>query len=137
MIWFSEDVVEPSVVYRHYLNTLSTVPLDVDDEDVADIPGRRTDVLAADASDSANLATQVQIASILERYFASGDLVSSALTFAESIDHIVDFTSAHALHTLFSLLNKMTRNVIEYNLQHCDSLLHLRGWSSMSPSGPL
>jgi dynein heavy chain 1 len=119
MIWFSEDVIEPSTVYRHYLNTLSTVPLDADDEDAADIPGRCTDALAADASDSANFTTQVQIASILERYFADGDLVSSALTFAESIDHIIDFTSARALHTLFSLL-KMARNVIEYNLQHSD-----------------
>ncbi|KAJ8592763.1 hypothetical protein M405DRAFT_839676 [Rhizopogon salebrosus TDB-379] len=120
MIWFSEDVIEPSMVYRHYLNTPATVPLDADDEDAADTPGCRTGALAADASDSANIATQVQIASILERYFAGGDLVSSALTFAESIDHIVDFTSARALHTLFSLLNKMARNVIEYNLQHSD-----------------
>ncbi|KAG2123592.1 dynein heavy chain and region D6 of dynein motor-domain-containing protein [Suillus clintonianus] len=120
MIWFSEDVIEPSMVYRHYLNTLSTVPLDADDEDAVDMPGRRIDALAADASNSANLATQVQIASILERYFGDGDLVDSALTFAESIDHIMDFTSTRALHTLFSLLNKTARNVIEYNLQHSD-----------------
>ncbi|KAG2370226.1 dynein heavy chain protein 1 [Suillus spraguei] len=120
MIWFSEDVIEPSMVYRHYLNTLSTVPLDADDEDAVDIPGRRSDALAADASNSANLATQVQIGSILERYFGDKDLVDSALTFAESIDHIMDFTSTRALHTLFSLLNKTARNVIEYNLQHSD-----------------
>ncbi|KAG2057179.1 hypothetical protein BDR06DRAFT_1019336 [Suillus hirtellus] len=120
MIWFSEDVIEPSMVYRHYLNTLSTVPLDADDEDAVDMPGRRTDALTTDASKSANLATQVQIASILERYFSDGDLVDSALTFAESIDHIMDFTSTRALHTLFSLLNKTARNVIEYNLQHSD-----------------
>ncbi|KAG2045236.1 dynein heavy chain protein 1 [Suillus americanus] len=120
MIWFSEDVIEPSMVYRHYLNTLTTVPLDADDEDAVDMPGRRADALAADASNSANLATQVQIASILERYFGDGDLVDSALTFADSIDHIMDFTSTRALHTLFSLLNKTARNVIEYNLQHSD-----------------
>jgi dynein heavy chain 1 len=72
------------------------VLLDADDEDAADIPGRRTDALAADASDSANLTTQVQIVSILERYFAGGDLVSSALTFAESIDHIADSCFAHS-----------------------------------------
>jgi hypothetical protein len=44
MIWFGEDVTEPSMVYRHYLNTLSTVLLDADDEDTVDIPGRRTDL---------------------------------------------------------------------------------------------
>ncbi|KAJ8587244.1 hypothetical protein M405DRAFT_852979 [Rhizopogon salebrosus TDB-379] len=37
----------------------------------------------------------------------------------------MDFTSARALHTLFSLLNKMARNVIEYNLQHSDFPLAL------------
>ena len=33
MIWFSEDVVEPSMVFRHYLETLSTVPLDAEDDE--------------------------------------------------------------------------------------------------------
>ncbi|KAF8845443.1 hypothetical protein BDN67DRAFT_1065300 [Paxillus ammoniavirescens] len=120
MIWFSDDVIEPSMVYCHYLNTLSSMPLDADDEDVADMPGRRTDVLGAESPGSAHLTTQVQVANILERYFADGELVSSALEFAESIDHIMDFTTTRALHTLFSLLNKTTRNVIEYNIQHSD-----------------
>jgi hypothetical protein len=31
------------MVYRHYYNTLSTVPLDADGGDAADIPDRRTD----------------------------------------------------------------------------------------------
>ena len=40
MIWFSEDVVEPSMVYQNYLSTLSSVPLDADDEDAIDLIGR-------------------------------------------------------------------------------------------------
>lgn len=120
MIWFSEDVIEPSMVYRHYLNTLSSAPLDADDEDAADIPGRRADILGAETPGSTHLVTQVQITGILERYFADGELVSSALEFAESIDHIMDFTTTRALHTLFSLLNKTARNIIEYNIQHSD-----------------
>ncbi|KAI0072370.1 dynein heavy chain [Panus rudis PR-1116 ss-1] len=119
MIWFSEDVVEPSMVYQNYLNSLSNVPLDAEDED-ADIPGRRLDTLASDATASANLATQKQIAAILEPYFAEGDLVSNALSYAETIEHIMDFTTTRALTTLFSLINKTVRNVIEYNLQHSD-----------------
>ncbi|KII86419.1 hypothetical protein PLICRDRAFT_44012 [Plicaturopsis crispa FD-325 SS-3] len=116
MIWFSEDIVEPSMVYRHYLETLSTVPLDADDEDALDVPGRRD----TSETTSANLTTQKEIASILERYFADGELVSSALSFAETIEHIMDFTVTRALNTLFSLLNKTVRNVIEYNFQHSD-----------------
>ncbi|KAF8665172.1 hypothetical protein AX16_000636 [Volvariella volvacea WC 439] len=116
MIWFSEDVVEPAMMYRHYLSTLSTVPLDADDEDITDVLGRRGE----DVAESAHLNTQKEIAGILERYFSEGDLVSSALQHAETIEHIMDFTVTRALNTLFSLLNKTARNVIEYNIQHPD-----------------
>ncbi|KAF9056435.1 dynein heavy chain protein 1 [Panaeolus papilionaceus] len=118
MIWFSEDVVEPHMVYRHYLETLSSVPLDADDEDMVDLM-RRSDP-TTDSSASANLENQKQIASMLERYFAEGELVSSALEYAQSIEHIMDFTTTRALNTLFSLINKTVRNIIEYNLQHSD-----------------
>ncbi|KAL0950615.1 hypothetical protein HGRIS_007406 [Hohenbuehelia grisea] len=120
MIWFSEDVVEPSMVYRNYLSILSSVALDADDEDIGDTLRRRTEPATADSSASPHLATQKLIASILERYFADDDLVSSALAFAESIEHIMDFTVTRALNTLFSLLNKTVRNVVEYNIQHPD-----------------
>ncbi|KAI3615632.1 cytoplasmic dynein 1 heavy chain 1-like [Moniliophthora roreri] len=120
MIWFSDDVVEPGMVYQHYLTTLSTIPLDAEDEDAQDTIARRTDALSSDNAASVNLATQKQVATILERYFADGDLVSSALTFAETIEHIMDFTTTRALNTLFSLINKTIRNIIEYNFQHPD-----------------
>ena len=112
MIWFSEDVVEPSMVYRNYLTTLASVPLDADDEDTGDVLGQRVNI-SSDTTASANLETQKQIASILERYFAEGDLVSVALAFAESMEHIMDFTITRALNTLFSLVNKTVRNVVE------------------------
>lgn len=118
MIWFSDDVVEPSMVYQQYLHTLASVPLDGDDEDSADIPGRRVDA-GADSS-SPHLATQKQVANILQPYFAEGELVSSALEFAANIEHIMDFTTTRALTTLFSLLNKTARNIVEYNIQHPD-----------------
>lgn len=118
MIWFSEDVVEPSMVCQNYLDTLASVPLDAEDEDALDIPGRRTDT-TEDAA-SANLVTQKQIAAILEPFFAEDDLVMAALDYAEGIEHIMDFTQTRALNTLFSLINKTVRNVIEYNLQHSD-----------------
>lgn len=118
MIWFSEDVVEPSMVFRHYLDTLSTVPLDAEDDDALEIPGRRPD--ANDNATSPHLATQKQIASILEPFFTEGELIMTALQYAETIEHIMDFTVTRALNTLFSLLNKTVRNVIEYNIQHSD-----------------
>ena len=118
MIWFSDDVVEPPMVYQQYLDTLASVPLDGDDEDSTDIPGRRTE--PGGDSSSPHLTTQKDVANILRPYFAEGELVSSALAFAASIEHIMDFTTTRALTTLFSLLNKTVRNVIEYNMQHPD-----------------
>jgi dynein heavy chain 1 len=123
MIWFSEDVVEPSMMYRNYLSTMASVPLDADDEDAGDVLGGRGGTVNHDTA--TNLEVQRQIASMLERYFQDGDFVSSALTFAESIDHIMDFTATRALTTLFSLINKTVRNVVEYNLQHPDFPLPL------------
>ncbi|KIY45226.1 dynein heavy chain protein 1 [Fistulina hepatica ATCC 64428] len=119
MIWFSDDVIEPSMVYRNYLATLSAIPLDADDEEAADALARRIDILSPDTS-STNLETQKEISTMLHRYFSQGDLVDSALKHAESFEHIMDFTATRALNTLFSLLNKTVRNVIEYNIQHSD-----------------
>jgi dynein heavy chain 1 len=107
MIWFSEDIVEPEMFYRNYLQTLRTVPLDAEDEEgTGDV--------------SSSLATQAAIVTILEPFFASDGLVSSALAFATSIPHIMDFTQIRALNTLFSLINKTVRNVVEYDHQHTD-----------------
>ncbi|KAF8592026.1 dynein heavy chain protein 1 [Ramaria rubella] len=117
MIWFSEDVIDPPMVYRHYLNTLAAVALDADDEENL---SRRTDTLSTESSISPNLVVQRSIGLILEPYFAEDGLVTIALGFAESIEHIMDFTSTRALNTLFSLINKTVRNVIDYNNQHSD-----------------
>jgi len=117
MIWFSEDVVEPPMIYRQYLDSLAAVPLDAEDDETSGIPGRRVE--ESDGS-GINLATQKQIAAILEPYFSSGELVGAALEFASDIEHIMDFTTTRALNTLFSLVNKTVRNVLEYNSQHSD-----------------
>ena len=58
------------MVFRHYLDTLSNVPLDAEDDEAVDAATRRPD---ADTAGSPHLATQKQIASILEPFFADGD----------------------------------------------------------------
>ncbi|KZV92126.1 dynein heavy chain protein 1 [Exidia glandulosa HHB12029] len=115
MIWFSEDVVEPSMVYRNYLETLANQAIDAEGDDTVDFrrPG-------GDAPESGNLATQKTIAGLLEPFFADDGLVTAALEYADTLEHIMDFTVARALNTLFSLINKSVRNVLEYNNQHVD-----------------
>ena len=115
MIWFSEDVLEVQMMCRNYLDTLSSIALDADDDDS---PVRRGE--ATLESTTPLLDTQRSIARVLEPFFRGGGVVEEALGFATSIDHIMDFTSIRALNTLFSLLNKTSRNVVEYNIQHPD-----------------
>ena len=118
MIWFSEDVVEPPMIYRQYLDSLAVVPLDAEDDEASGLTGRRVEE-GADGP-SINLTYQKQTAAILEPYFSEGELVDAALEYASSIEHIMDFTKTRALNTLFSLLNKTVRNILEYNSQHPD-----------------
>src|ERR1700761_3648642 len=96
MIWFSDDVIEPSMVYRHYLQTLSAVPLDADEEDSGDALGRRAEPLSSDNSASVILSTQKQVAAILQRYFSDGELVSSAIFFVleqlNLVNHFYQFS---------------------------------------------
>ncbi|KAF8602688.1 dynein heavy chain [Ceratobasidium sp. AG-I] len=120
MIWFSEDTVDPQMVCRYYLNMLSSAALDADDEDAIESPARRTDVVSSDDTTPPSVAVQKTVVKILEPFFAPGGLVEVSLEFADSVDHIMDFTATRALNTLFSLINKTVRNVVEYNNQHPD-----------------
>ena len=43
-----------------------------------------------------------------------------ALEQAEGYNHIMDFTPMRALATLFSLINRTVRNIVEYNDAHSD-----------------
>ncbi|KAJ7601593.1 dynein heavy chain, N-terminal region 2-domain-containing protein [Mycena polygramma] len=118
MIWFSEDVVEPSM----FIGIISR----------PSPPFRSTPTMKTRRFRSQGRPICFRQCGLgqsrhpeaggflLERYFGDGDLVSTALTFAESIEHIMDFTITRALNTLFSLINKTVRNVIEYNFQHPD-----------------
>ena len=115
MIWFSEDVLEVQMMCRNYLDTLSSVALDAEDDES---PVRRGDATLENATP--HLDTQRSIARVLEPFFQAGGVIEGALEFATSVDHIMEFTSIRALNTLFSLLNKTTRNVVEYDIQHPD-----------------
>jgi len=86
MIWFSDDVVIPDMVYEHNLKTLRAIPLDEDDEN--------SDTLGPSATTDASplLLIQRSIATVLEPYIQPDGLVSSALEHAGSIEHIMDFT---------------------------------------------
>ncbi|KAI0009506.1 cytoplasmic dynein heavy chain [Xylariaceae sp. FL0662B] len=110
MVWFSEDTVTPSMMVTNYLERLRTVAFEDLDEDTA----------AAGQSPAKTLQIQSQVADLLSAYLTAEDFILSALKEAESFNHIMEFTIARVLTTLFSLLNKAVRDMIEYNAAHVD-----------------
>lgn len=111
MVWFSEDTVTSMMMVNNYLRTLRNVVFEDIDEDNPITSGQ----VASKA-----LATQSQMADVLEELLERDGFIIEVLGEARKYNHIMDFTEARVLNTLFSLLNKICRNMIEYNIQHVD-----------------
>nr|POE72457.1 dynein heavy chain, cytoplasmic [Quercus suber] len=109
MVWFSDDTVELNVMLSRYLAQLRTATFE-DLEDDAAIP----------TSAESRLAMQSLMADILHERLTNDDFVKRSLARCAGLRHIMDFTSIRAIGTLFSLLRKACRNVLEYNIQHSD-----------------
>ncbi|KAJ5199992.1 Dynein heavy chain domain-2 [Penicillium cf. griseofulvum] len=110
MVWFNADTVTPTMMISNYVESLRTKTFEDLDEDSAHA-GTAT-IRTQDAQDT--------VATILKQFLGVDDLVLKALEEAKKYNHIMEFTDIRALNTLFSLLNKACRNVLEYNAQHPD-----------------
>ncbi|KAF9140779.1 hypothetical protein BGX30_005985 [Mortierella sp. GBA39] len=116
MVWYSSEVIDRTMIFSNYFETLRNVPLDEADEEVT---VRRVETEENRAA-SPILLTQQACADALVPHFAEDGLIPRSLEYAATLDHIMDFTIMRVLSTLFSLLNKSVRNVIQYNNQHSD-----------------
>ncbi|KAJ1659203.1 dynein heavy chain [Dispira simplex] len=123
MVWFSEEVVSEDMIFRHYLDTLRHVPLEDIDEGISATrraaAAQGTGSLEATGTSSV-MMTQQTCAACLAPFFEQGNLAAKALEQARTLRHIMDFTTMRVLSTLFSLLNKAVRSILEYNGQHSD-----------------
>lgn len=110
MVWFNEDTVTPTMMITNYVESLRTRTFEDLDEDSA--PAGQAAVSTLDA--------QEMLSNCLKHQLQTDGLVLRALAEAKKYNHIMEFTDIRALNTLFSLLNKACRNVLEYNVQHVD-----------------
>jgi len=108
MVWFSDDTVTSEMLLGNYLQGLRGTAFDELDEEAA-----------GQAANKA-LAIQEQVSDLLQHYFGTEHLLQNTLQEAQKYSHIMRFTEIRALNTLFSLLNKACRSIIEYNIQHED-----------------
>ena len=108
MVWFSDDTVTSSMLVENYLQGLrSTAFEELEDE-------------GAGQTSPKALAIQEQVSDLLQHFFGTEHLLDNALKEAQKYSHIMHFTEIRVLNTLFSLLNKACRTIIEYNIQHED-----------------
>jgi dynein heavy chain 1, cytosolic len=121
MIWFSDDSVQPSMMFKNYLGTLRTMALSSEEDGMTIREPVSTALGGTSDANAVELRVQQLIADAIEPFFDEEDgLVPLALAYAARQPHIMDFTNARALTTLFSLINKTARNVLDYNGQHSD-----------------
>ncbi|KAL3439245.1 dynein heavy chain, cytoplasmic [Aspergillus tetrazonus] len=110
MVWFNEDTVTSSMIITNYVESLKTKTFeDLDDDSV---PSGQSTVKTQDCQD--------MLSTILSQLLQTDELVLKSLGEAKKYNHIMEFTEIRALNTLFSLLNKACRNILEYNIQHVD-----------------
>ncbi|KAJ2835225.1 dynein heavy chain, partial [Coemansia sp. 'formosensis'] len=129
MVWFSDDTVGADMAMERYLRTLRTEVLGDEGDEVA-AGATMAQHLAESAAAAAepggeqalSPAMQVQVlaAAVLERYFVADGLVERALEYAGSLEHIMEFTRARALGTLFTLLDRAVVGIVGHNAQHPD-----------------
>jgi len=129
MVWFSEDIITLPMIFANYLETLRNISMDdMEEEPLVRRPENDENSI------SPILLTQRAIAAILTPHLTDeSGLVAKSLVYAETFEHIMDFTRMRVMNTLFSLLNKTARNVIEYNSLHSDfpmSADHMEGYVS-------
>ncbi|KAF2754571.1 cytoplasmic dynein-like protein 1 heavy chain 1 [Pseudovirgaria hyperparasitica] len=110
MVWFSDDTVSVDMMVSNYIKHLKEVPFeDIEDDSVA--PGLLSQKI---------LTVQNQVADFLQVKLTQDGLIEKALTYARDFQHIMEYTDIRVLNTLFSLLNKACRTILEYNVQHPD-----------------
>ncbi|EFW19348.1 hypothetical protein D8B26_007588 [Coccidioides posadasii str. Silveira] len=110
MVWFSDDTVTPNMMVTNYIESLKTRTF----EDLDD------DTVPTGQASAKTLDTQKTLALFLDQLLQRDDLILKTLQEAKKYTHIMEYSDIRALNTLFSLLNKACRNILEYNIQHMD-----------------
>jgi dynein heavy chain 1, cytosolic len=110
MVWFSDDTVTSDLIVDHHLASLQTRTFeDLDEESASNV-----------TATSATARTQMAFVQMLREVLLRDNFVLQALEAARKYFHIMSFTDIRVLNSLFGLLAKACRTVLEYNIQHSD-----------------
>ncbi|KAK9451852.1 dynein heavy chain, N-terminal region 1-domain-containing protein [Limtongia smithiae] len=104
IIWFSNNIVSSNMLLSSYVRKFSEFNVN------------STEGFITDNLDS---STILSISELLES-FVSLEWIDQAIEEARKYTHIMEYSSIRALCTLFSLMNSVVREILDYDLQHID-----------------
>lgn len=107
MIWFGEGIVDTSMMLHQYLTKIRDIP----------IPSNAVGELPANAD---ILAVQQKVSALLTTILVDREVIAKAVAFAANQQHVMAFSVSRALSTLFSLLDDVITQILDYNRQHLD-----------------
>ncbi|KAJ1517337.1 hypothetical protein HMI55_000021, partial [Coelomomyces lativittatus] len=113
MIWYSENIVTPAMMCSKYLQGLSKIVMELVDD-------------TTNLSKLDSLRIQSAAASILSPYMQENNLIQKAILFSQTeLVHIMDFIVSSSLTSLFSLLDKAVKLLLEFEARNPDVELSL------------
>ncbi|KAK5078141.1 dynein heavy chain [Lithohypha guttulata] len=110
MVWFSDDTVTAELMIDHYLANFASRGFDDLDDELG---------LGSDSASRAQSA-QSSVVEVLRNNITRDDFLLKALSEAQGYKHIMEFTAARVLDSLFGLLRKTLRTILQYNMHHSD-----------------
>ena len=110
MVWFSDDTVTSNMILENCLEGLRSRNFEDLEDETANIG----------ATSTATSNAQSKLVEMLRKLLLRNNVLLEALETARQYSHIMEFTNIRVLNSLFGLLGKSCRTVLEYNIQHSD-----------------
>lgn len=99
MVWFSEDVVTKEMLSTHHLDHIQKYPLS-----------------KTDGSVEAWMSLQKIVIDVVRPYFDS--IIPKVLDLVETLEHVMFYSHARVLNSLFAMVKNIVRQVHTYNVDH-------------------
>jgi dynein heavy chain 1 len=103
MIWYSDDIITNDMLYEQFLNELELTALET-----------------TDGSSDASLKIQKAVAACIRPYFAERGMVANAITVAAELSHVMAYSNARVLNSLFAMIKSICRRIFAYDADHPD-----------------
>lgn len=118
MVWFSDDIVQPTNIFHHYLERLKqedfdTKAMDIDEKNEAS--GEKK------INNDQYFGLRCKCVDFIKNLFdGENSFAMVALNKAEPLKHVMVFTQIRVLEAAFALIRKGISKIIEYNDGHPD-----------------